>query len=664
LAGCGGEKAEPLASAQAGVTADCTHADSESGFVTRGFERQGGTFELELDATPSVAPSDSLVGVTLGGASSYADLAAIVRFNPDGFIDARNGSDYEASTAIPYTAGVTRHLLLGIDLLRRTYSVTVDDQSLAYNYDFRSEQAGAVALDGVTLKVDAGDALDVCNLQVHTTLACVSATPGEGFVNTSLAASPAFSVSFEAIPRAADMDGVMGVSTGAAAAFPTLAGAVRFGPSGDIDALDGASYSVWDGAYTANQPRFFVLVADAVEHTYSVFDTGTDTVARNFAFRPQQANAASLGNFAEVSDSDAGAVTVCNLRGGGAAGTAWIHDAARYGGAAFSLAVSNDRPLLSDASHTLVLDATGAVTQSIPFGGTSVADAHGNLYLLGKFTGTYDGGTGPVQPTAGGGNVYVSKYDADFNPIYTQAEGASSNVTFASPSADGQGDVAFVLRDPTLSPNSGSAVKLDAAGETLWTTDYSVIAVALDGAGNALVASGQANSVTVSKLDTSGNPLWTQTFATSGVSLRGVVFDSLGDAAFIGSIDGTIQFGGSTFTARTEEDGSEGLYGLLGPDGTPRFVTTTSMQSIKRAIADGAGHVFVAGTHVNADEWALDRFDADGVRSTRSSDDLIVGLPLGSSGDVAVDSAGQVYWQVFPRLGGTAADYLIKLLPF
>ena len=117
-----------------------------------------------------------------------------------------------------------------------------------------------------------------------------------------------------------------------------------------------------------------------------------------------------------MSDSAAGALTVCDVRGGGAEGAEWVHDADAYGAGRYSLAISNDRLLLSDAKRTAVLDAKGAVAREIPYGGSSVTDAQGNLYLLGNFEESYDGGAGIVHPTAGGGNVYVSKYDSDFNP--------------------------------------------------------------------------------------------------------------------------------------------------------------------------------------------------------------------------------------------------------
>lgn len=661
--GCGGETANPLESTQQTALDSCVSADATTGFVNHELARQGGMFSLSFDATPTAAASDALVGVGLGPADAYADLAAIVRFNPQGFIDARNGGSYGAVSAIPYSAGVTRHVYLSIDLIRQVYSASIDHQELAHDFAFRSEQASTLALDSVTLKVDEGGALSICNLQVHASSVCNSAAPGQGFVNTSLPpAGPAFTVGFAAIPRAQNMDGVMGFSVGPASSFPALAGAVRFSPAGVIDALNGASYTPIAGVpYSPNGWHHFLIVADAVDHTYSVMAPGADSPTTGLSFRPQQASVTSLGNFAHISDSAAGGLTVCELQGGGAQGAAWIHESHRYDYGRLSLAISNGKPLISDATRTRVLDTLGHVTREIPYGGSSVTDAQGNLYLLGKFEDSYDGGTGPVYPTAGGGSIYVSKYDAELRPIYTRVTGTSPEVGFKSPSADAQGHVAFVLDSGVTS----SAVKLDPTGETRWSSDYPVDAVALHASGEILVGITAADSITVSKLDPFGGELWTQTFPSQGVELQGVVFNSLGDAAFWGDIYGQIDFGGDIFRAGSSENGSLGLLGLLGPDGTPRAVRLTTMNIIKRAISDHAGHLLVVGTSVNPDRWRLDRYDSSGaLAATRSGDELLPGLFLGSSGDVAVDSAGQVYWQFFPRHAGVPLNFLAKLEPF
>jgi hypothetical protein len=542
----------------------------------------------------------------------------------------------------------------------------VDGQELARDFAFRTEHANALALDGIVFKVESGQALAVCNVEVLTLLACESAVPRQGFVNTSLpASSAAFTAHFIGVPRAAKMDGVMGISAGPAAAFSDLAAAVRFGPGGTIDVRNGSTYTALDTIpYIANGFYSFLMVADVQAHTYSILAGHSGARATNLAFRPQQANVASLGNFTKiVEQSSVGTLAVCPIDLGGAQGAAWIHDVERYAYRRYSLAGSNDGLLLSDDHRTLSLDASGAVRREIPYGGTSVTDGAGNLYLFGTFSGSYDGGTGPVVPTPGGGRVYVSKYDANLNPIYTRVTGTTPDVRLSSPSADDQGHVAFVLRDHGTS--ASTAVKLTPSGETRFSTDYPVTAVALDANGDAVVGITAPSSITVSKLDPSGGTLFSQSFPANGASLAGVLFDSLGNAMFWGEINGTMQFGDYTFIARSSENGSLGYLGALGPDGTPLFVRAGTMNSVTRAVADDAGNVILVGTRVNPDRWELNVFNASGhLTKYVTGNDLLPGLFLGGSGDAAVDAAGSVHWQVFPRYADIGFNYLVKLLPF
>ena len=58
------------------------------------FTAQAGSFTAQFDATPNGASIDGVTGLSAGAAAGYADLAAIVRFNAAGQIDARNGAAY------------------------------------------------------------------------------------------------------------------------------------------------------------------------------------------------------------------------------------------------------------------------------------------------------------------------------------------------------------------------------------------------------------------------------------------------------------------------------------------------------------------------------------------------------------------------------------------
>src|SRR5256712_8631500 len=125
------------------------------------FAPQSGAFTAEFDATPQNAAMDGVVGLSNGPAADYSSLAAIVRFNTSGMIDARNGGAYAASAAIPYSAGTTYHFRLVVSVSAHTYSVYVRsgsnvEQLLASNFSFRTEQALASVLNNLGLYASVG----------------------------------------------------------------------------------------------------------------------------------------------------------------------------------------------------------------------------------------------------------------------------------------------------------------------------------------------------------------------------------------------------------------------------------------------------------------------------------------------------------------------------
>jgi hypothetical protein len=72
-------------------TDTCMLSVAGSWWPNEPFAAQTGRFTAEVDAIPSVAPVDAAIGVAGGPAPGWPGLAAIVRFNPAGRIDARNG---------------------------------------------------------------------------------------------------------------------------------------------------------------------------------------------------------------------------------------------------------------------------------------------------------------------------------------------------------------------------------------------------------------------------------------------------------------------------------------------------------------------------------------------------------------------------------------------
>ena len=116
-----------------------------------GFSPQNGTFSVAFDMIPDRAPINSITGLSLGRADDYEDLAASVRFGPEGVIDARDGSRFAARTSIEYEPGARYHVRMVVRVHERTYDVYVTppggtEKVVGLRHAFRSEQNRVHAL--------------------------------------------------------------------------------------------------------------------------------------------------------------------------------------------------------------------------------------------------------------------------------------------------------------------------------------------------------------------------------------------------------------------------------------------------------------------------------------------------------------------------------------
>ncbi len=112
------------------------------------FAAQSSPFTVRFTASASGANIDGVTGLSQGPATGFPSLAAAVRFNNAGFLDARNGGIYQADASMPYTPGAVYAFRLAVDPAAKRYSVWVaapgaPERALATNYAFRTEQAGA-----------------------------------------------------------------------------------------------------------------------------------------------------------------------------------------------------------------------------------------------------------------------------------------------------------------------------------------------------------------------------------------------------------------------------------------------------------------------------------------------------------------------------------------
>jgi Chondroitinase B len=153
--------------------AGCATATSGGGWQNVPFFPQTATFTAEFDATPSAAPIDSVVGLSRGAQSAYSGFAALARFNPSGSIDARNGGAYAAASSISYSANVTYHFRLVVNVPAHNYSIFVTpaggtELTVGTNFAFRTEQNAVTSLDwwGVNVNASTAGATTVCNFTI------------------------------------------------------------------------------------------------------------------------------------------------------------------------------------------------------------------------------------------------------------------------------------------------------------------------------------------------------------------------------------------------------------------------------------------------------------------------------------------------------------------
>jgi hypothetical protein len=134
------------------------------------FTAQTGQFTAEFDASADRAGTDAVVGLSKGNASSYDHLAAIVRFNEAGTIDARNGNTYAAAAQVAYEPGTKYHFRMVVDVAKRQYDVYVtpaggSEVLLANDFAFRSSQSGVTSLNNWATFNRLGD-VSVSNFKV------------------------------------------------------------------------------------------------------------------------------------------------------------------------------------------------------------------------------------------------------------------------------------------------------------------------------------------------------------------------------------------------------------------------------------------------------------------------------------------------------------------
>jgi hypothetical protein len=214
-------------------TGTSSSTTSSSVWQNQSFSSQSGVFTASFDMIPNAANIDGLTVLSAVPTQSFADGAAMVRFNTAGSIDARNGSSYTADVAVPYTAGSTYHVRMVVNVPNKVYDIYVTPQGgneihLASGYAFRTEQSTVSALNNLGVFADAGSH-QVSNFaiaaQAQTASYYISASAGtgggispSGFVSVSSGTSKGFVITPDNGYQITDVT-VDGTSVGAVSSY-------------------------------------------------------------------------------------------------------------------------------------------------------------------------------------------------------------------------------------------------------------------------------------------------------------------------------------------------------------------------------------------------------------------------------------------------------------
>jgi regulation of enolase protein 1 (concanavalin A-like superfamily) len=178
--------------------------------------------------------------------------------------------------------------------------------------------AGSSTVGAYTLTITgtSGSLSHSTTVTLNVAASCVTA--GATWQNAAFPAQTGtFTATFDAIPSATGINGVMALSSAAGSMYTDFAALARFNTSSDIDARAGGAYNMPSPVipYAAGQTYHFRLAINVPAHTYSAFVTlpsGMEaTIGTNLAFRTEQNTVTSLANFGVIATT--GSTSVCNF---------------------------------------------------------------------------------------------------------------------------------------------------------------------------------------------------------------------------------------------------------------------------------------------------------------------------------------------------------------
>jgi hypothetical protein len=252
-------------------------------------------------------------------------------------------------------------------------------------------------------------------------------------------------------------------------------------------------------------------------------------------------------------------------------------------------------------------------------------DGSGNVYTVGSFSGTmdFDPGVPNYSLTAGGGgDVYVTKFNALGNFVWAKVVGGSCT-------------------------DNGNAIAVDAAGNAHITGNYCGT-IDLDPGPGTFTLGSMNTDCFVCKLDASGNFVWGANFPSSGMEYgNAIAVDGSGNVYTAG-----------TFINPTDFDPGVGTFNISAIGGTDIFISKlNSAGSFVWAMAlAGTGNDAPYGISVDASNNVI---TTGAFTGTGDFDPGVGSFSMTSAGgnDIftsKLDVSGAFVWA--KRLGGTVND--------
>lgn len=285
----------------------------------------GNAYHESIKISYEVTPNRNNIDGVMGWAAdapidAYQDFSAIVRMHQGGYFDVIDGDNYRYDQRIQYSGNTTYKIDMKINIPNQTYSVWVNGGLIAQDYQFRFTAVSAVNIAQLGLIAGfVGDEFVVSNLNIteeNVSEVLLSKTGfTRGIYELGQSYSGAVEITYEALARQSNIDGVMGwaASDATITGYNGFFALVRMNDSGFIDARKGDRYEAdMQKQYVPGEYYSFKIIANTSTGYYDVWIDGQQ-IADNYPFRTDAVSDKNFAKFGLVSSDLDDVLEVKNL---------------------------------------------------------------------------------------------------------------------------------------------------------------------------------------------------------------------------------------------------------------------------------------------------------------------------------------------------------------